>query len=162
MGREKIGAIHERYREDALAVAGTIKEIAESVPTIVKAVPWAVVLWWTYSKLREPIRAGDGTPAIVARLTTATAPYWVLLGGIYQGLQGVAVALGGASVSSLVAMMELKTVTKADPAAEPFPGDATFKQLDRMDALYLASMLPLILLATSGGSVDTSRGVLEG
>ena len=70
---------------------------------------------------------------------------------MYQGLQG---ALAGLISSMLpaasAAMLEIEIVVKESEADQPFPGERAYAKLMWWDALFLASLTPLILETLKG------------
>ena len=153
LGREKKAVRDERLREDALAVMEGIKVGGETVGVIAKSLPWAALIMWSYRQFAQDIQANTMDEArleLIKRWTLTVTPFMLTLGGLYQGLAGGLSSLFTSALTNVVGAMLIKE-RPLDPNRKT-PGH--FYYLDWLDALFLASWLPLILMSVSGKDVE--------
>ena len=163
MGTEPKARKHERIREDVLAAVDAVRGITPALPAISLYI-------WSLRQFLRPLRTGFLGPRtitgaddprvlaeLLARLGATVGPFAAFLGIMYQGLQG---AIAGLVASMLpaasAAMLEVEIVKKQNIADEPFPGAPAYGRLMWFDALFLASLAPLVLETLRGQGVERS------
>jgi len=132
---------HAIWREDAKAIASVAKT---TLGTVVEYVPQAALISYSLVRLLEPIpiekNPWDETKA---RILPITEPFAIILGLLYQGALGGLVGGIANAVGTLIA-----------PLRFHLSEDKKTRRLDTLDALFVASYLPLILLTLRSQGVE--------
>ena len=131
MPRLKKEVSHRIIRDDALAVVNIAERVLNAAAV---TAPPAVLLGYTFVRIMEPIDADKNEYNVTReRLLAIVTPISTFLGLFYQGLQGAI----GAGVTSAIITLVAPLRFKIKPDGK--------KQLDLIDALWLSSVMPLIL-----------------
>ena len=177
--REAKDRKHKRWRDDAIAAA----DVAErGIRLVAVHLPPAILFGYVTKRLMEPMATSASVAEdysgkqlfpistgglehreVVKRLMVSVAPIAALLGYFYQGLQGVLAGVLTTAVEGTVAAgMRFKVFWKDDAAAEPLPGQKWYAVLDWPDALFLASLLPMVLLTLRAQGVERASVISFG
>lgn len=131
MPRLKKEVAHKIIRDDVMTAVAVAERGLSTISTVA---PPAALLLYTFVRIYEPVKSGlNPWDTTKERLLAITLPIASFLGFFYQGLQGAVGAALTATIAALVAPMRFNK--------QP---DGT-NRLDIVDALWLASFLPLIL-----------------
>ena|SRR2546422_1933872 len=155
MGREKLAVHDERVRENVLAGLDAAHAVIAAMPAVAKGAPWAILVAWSFREFRAPVTTPLESAAraeFVKRMSTVSTPFWTILGALYQGAQGAFIGTILGSLESLVGATQLLPIKNEH-------GVIVAWQLELLDALFLASMVPLILQSVRGSDVE-SGGLL--
>jgi hypothetical protein len=160
------------YRDDAEGIARTAHTALRAAEPALIAVTWVHVFmrglpmvyrsgWVDISKGRtlppgavHAPNEGDARTLLAARLNTTLTPWLLILGGLYQGLQGLAVGALGSALANVMAQGAMQEVREQDK-------DETLIgwTLHPLDRAAISAMLPLLLVTLRAEGKEAS-GIL--